>query len=144
MKKTSTQKESSTKEAEVEKKNLGKTSIGIEANLAALLSYVAGWVTGLIFFLIEKENKFVRFHALQSIIVFGALSILWVAVGMLTGILVMVRLHFLVPLVMAANGLLSLLGMVMWIVLMIKAFQGEEFKVPVAGEIAEKNSSLVK
>ena len=48
-----------------------KTSTGLEDNIAGLLCYVAGWVSGLIFLLIETENKFVRFHAVQSIIVFG-------------------------------------------------------------------------
>jgi len=58
----------------METKDLGKTSTGIQANMAALLSYLAGWITGLIFFLVEKENKFVRFHAMQSILASGGLS----------------------------------------------------------------------
>ena len=124
----------------MEKKDLGKTSIGIEANLAALLSYVAGWITGLIFFLIEKDNKFVRFHALQSIIVFGALGVVWIAIGMLSGVFAVIRLHFMIPLLMGINALLSLLGLVLWIVLMVKAYQGELFKLPIVGDIAEKNS----
>ncbi|MDP3142898.1 MAG: hypothetical protein Q8N14_02985, partial [Candidatus Omnitrophota bacterium] len=57
-------------------KNLGKTSTGIEPKVAGLLSYLLGFITGVIFLLIEKENKFVRFHALQSIIVFGFLFVL--------------------------------------------------------------------
>ena len=52
------------------------TSVGLEPNIAELLCYVVGWITGLIFFLLEKENKFVRFHAMQSIITFGAFSVL--------------------------------------------------------------------
>ena len=56
--------------------DLGKSSTGLDAKVAGLLCYVVGWVTGLIFFLIEKENKFVRFHAMQSIIVFGSLFFL--------------------------------------------------------------------
>ena len=51
--------------------DLGKSSTGLQPNLAALLSYVAGILTGVIFFLIEKENKFIRFHAMQSIVTFG-------------------------------------------------------------------------
>ena len=54
----------------MEGKDLGKTSVGLQANVAGLLCYLVGWITGLIFFLIEKENKFVRFHALQSLITF--------------------------------------------------------------------------
>jgi len=49
-----------------------KSSTGLESNVAGLLSYLVGWITGLIFFLIEQEDEFVRFHAMQSIIVFGA------------------------------------------------------------------------
>ena len=52
-----------------------KTSMGLEPNLAGLLCYVLGWITGFIFFILEKENQFVRFHAMQSIVVFGALTV---------------------------------------------------------------------
>ena len=125
----------------MEKKDLGKTSIGIDANLAGLLSYVAGWITGLIFFLSEKDNKFVRFHAMQSIIVFGALSIAVIAVSILMSFFAMMRLYFVCSLLTGVNSLLSLAGLILWIVLMIKAYQGEQFKLPVIGDIAEKNSN---
>lgn len=52
-------------------KDLGPTSLGMKADLAALLSYLAGILTGIIFYLLEKENKYVRFHAMQSIVTFG-------------------------------------------------------------------------
>ena len=119
-------------------KDLGKTSTGIEPNVAALLSYVVGWVTGLIFFLIEKDNKFVRFHALQSIVVFGGLTVVMIILSILVSILFMARLYFLFPLFRLVNVLLWLLGLVLWIVLMIKAYQGEHFKLPIAGDIADK------
>ena len=77
----------------MEAKNLGKTSTGIQANVAGLLSYVLGWLTGLIFFLIEKENKFVRFHAAQSLVVFGALTVLQIAIGIFAGYIIMMQ-HF--------------------------------------------------
>jgi uncharacterized membrane protein len=120
------------KGASMETKDLGKTSTGMQANIAGLLCYVLFWVTGLIFFLIEKENKFVRFHALQSMIVFGALFVLQIVVGMFLG-------AFLGVLVPFFNGLVGLVSLVLWIVLMIKAYQGEKFKLPIAGDIAEKN-----
>lgn len=119
-------------------KDLGKTSTGIEPNVAALLSYVVGWVTGLIFFLIEKDNKFVRFHALQSIIVFGGLTAAMIILSVLLSIFFMVHLYFFFPLFRIINLLLWLLGLILWIVLMIKAYQGEYFKVPIAGDIADK------
>jgi len=119
-------------------KDLGKTSTGIEPNVAALLSYVVGWVTGLIFFLIEKDNKFVRFHAMQSIIVFGGLTAVMVILSILVSILFMARLYFIFPLFRMINVLLWLAGLILWIVLMIKAYQGEHFKLPIAGDIADK------
>ena len=99
----------------------GKTSSGLEPNIAGLLCYVLGWVTGLAFLLLEKENKFVRFHAIQSIIVFGAVTVLYIIL-------------FWIPFL---GWIIWLLALVLWIVLMIKAYQGEMFKLPVAGQIAE-------
>jgi uncharacterized membrane protein len=104
----------------------GKTSMGLEPNFAGLLCYVLGWVTGIIFFVLEKEDKFVRFHAMQSIIVFGAITV--------AGII----LNFIPFIGWILGWLLSLLGVILWIILMVKAYQGEQFKLPWAGDIAEK------
>jgi uncharacterized membrane protein len=106
-----------------------KTSTGIQENVASMLCYLVGWVTGLVFFLIEKENKTVRFHAIQSIVVFGFISVLQIVLGMFS---------FLGIMLMPVIGLAAL---VLWILLMVKAYQGgEKFKLPVAGDIAEKNA----
>jgi len=104
-----------------------KTSTGMTQNLAGLLCYLAGWITGLIFFLIEKENRFVRFHAMQSLITFGGLGVLLFILSFvpILGWLVMLGLY--------------VVGFILWIVLMVKAYQGEMFKLPVIGDIAEKN-----
>ena len=56
-------------------KGLGKTSLGIEPHIATFLSYFLGF-TGIIFYLLEEENKFVRFHAFQSMAVFGLIFVL--------------------------------------------------------------------
>ena len=111
-----------------EKKNLGETSIGMQPNLAGLLCYFFGFITGLVFYFVEKKNKFVRFHAMQSIVVFGSFFVanLVLLVVPVLGVII--------------GGLLSLLSLVLWILLMIKAYQGEMFKLPIAGDIAEKNS----
>ncbi len=103
-----------------------KTSTGLEDNVAGLLCYVAGWVSGLIFLLIETENKFVRFHAVQSIIVFGTLNI----IGIVFGWIPFFNL-FIWPLV---GGV----WFVLWVVLMYKAYQGTMYKLPIAGDLAEK------
>lgn len=103
-----------------------KTSTGLQENVAGLLCYVLGWVSGLVFILLEAENKFVRFHAIQSIIVFGVLNIIWVP------------LQFIPPLTLLIGWLIGGLGFVLWIVLMVKAYQGVMYKLPVAGDLAEK------
>lgn len=112
-------------------KELGKTSTGLQANIAGLLCYLFGWVSGLIFFLIEKENKFVKFHALQSLIVFGVLSLVMIILPFIAIIPILGWLAVLI---------IPLLSLVLWIVLMVKAYQGECFKIPLAGEIAEKKT----
>jgi len=124
----------------METKDLGKTSSGIQANMAALLSYLAGWITGLIFFLVEKDNKFVRFHAMQSIVVFGAFSALGIAISVFASLAIAIQAYFLLPLIGLISTLLWLAVLILWIILMVKAYQGEKIKLPIAGDIAEKNS----
>jgi uncharacterized membrane protein len=104
-----------------------KTSTGMNQNVAGLLCYLAGWITGLIFFLIEKENRFVRFHAMQSIITFGSLTVIFMILGFIPFVGWM-----LMP-------VLAILQLILWIVLMVKAYQGQLFKLPVIGDMAEKN-----
>ena len=112
----------------METKDQGKTTSGMQANVAGLLCYLVGFITGIIFYLIEKENKFVRFHAMQSIVVFGPLFVLSIVIG---------YMPFIGPIL---GMLLGVVELVLWIFLMIKAYQGEYFKLPIAGDIAEKNS----
>ena len=107
-------------------KDLGSTSLGMEANIAALLSYLLGVVTGIIFYVLEKENKFVRFHAMQSIITFAAVFVL------------SVLCQFVLTMLWPLAVILNIIGVALWVVLMVKAYQGEFFKLPVIGDIAEK------
>lgn len=106
---------------------MGGKGTGLPRNTAAALSYVLGWLTGIIFLLVEKD-PFVRFHAMQSIVTFGILTI--------------------IPLVPVVGWVLSPLiivaGFVLWLVLIFKAYQGEEFKLPVIGEFAKKQAGKVK
>ena len=112
---------------------MAKSSTGVEENVAGLLCYVAGWVSGLVFFLIEKDSKFVKFHAMQSIITFVPLMIVWLVVR---------GIFYLIPFVgWVITSLVGVLFLVLWIVLMIKAYQGEKFKLPVIGDLAEKWSA---
>jgi uncharacterized membrane protein len=111
---------------------------GLSENAAALLSYVLGWLTGLIFFIIDRR-PYVRYHAAQSIVTFGGLHILRMALAMVFGIGWWFGGGWGVR---WAGGLfllwaLSILTLVLWIYCMIKAYQGERFKLPIAGDIAE-------
>jgi uncharacterized membrane protein len=109
---------------------------GMSENVAGLLCYVLGWVTGLIFFLIDKR-PFVRFHAAQSIVVFGGLHILQIALGMLGAGMFFMHGFGLFGMGWALSGLLGLVGLILWILLMVKAYQHEKFEVPIAAGIAK-------
>jgi uncharacterized membrane protein len=102
-----------------------KTSTGFDANVAAALTYLVGFVTGIIFLLVEKENKFVRFHAMQSTLVFIGI----VAVDILLQIVPILGALVVVFIVIPVSAIL-------WLLLMYKAYQGEEFKLPLVGQMA--------
>ena len=106
-------------------------------NVAGALCYVLGWVTGLIFYFIDKR-PFVRFHAAQSIVTFGGLQLIGIVVGMLFGISLMSGGLGGMSLGFGLYRLLQLVGLILWILLMIKAYQGEKFRVPVAADLADK------
>jgi len=89
------------------------------------VAYLLGFITGVILLLTEKQNRFVRFHAMQSTVLFGGIFILNIALGFVPGV------------GWAVGSLLSLVTFVLWIVCMWKAFQGEMFKLPVVGDFAE-------
>ena len=109
-----------------------KTSTGLQENIAGLLCYAGVWITGVIFLILEPKNRFVRFHAIQSIVTFGGISIIG-ALFNTAG-----RGWLLSAVTSTANAILSLVFFVLWIVLMIKAYQGVNYKVPIAGDIAEQ------
>jgi len=108
------------------------SSAGLDENVAGLLSYLLGWVTGLIFLLIDKR-PFVKFHAAQSIVVFGGLTALRIALGIFVGF----GGIFSFGLWGMLFWLIGILGLVLWILLMVKAYQHEMFKVPIAADIAQ-------
>lgn len=103
-----------------------KTSTGLDQNVAGLLSYVAGIITGVVFLLLEKENRFVRFHALQSIFITIVAIVLNTVVGW-------------IPIIGWLLGLLLYpLELALWIVLMVKAYQGQYFKLPWIGDMVDQ------
>jgi len=105
------------------------TVLGVTENLEGLFCYVLGWVTGLVFLLLEQKNAFVRFHALQSLITFLALFIISTVIGFIPVLGILVGL------------VLWPLGVVLWIVLMVKAYKGERYKLPVIGDFVERQLS---
>jgi uncharacterized membrane protein len=106
-----------------------KTSTGFDANVAAALSYLVGFVTGIIFLLVEKENRFVRFHAMQSTLLFIGI----VLVDILLQIVPLLGALLVVFIVIPLSAFL-------WLFMMFKAYQGEEFKLPLVGQMAADRS----
>lgn len=113
---------------------------GLSENVAALLSYVLGWLTGIIFLVIDKR-PFVRFHAAQSIVVFGALTILRI---LLTFFFLGGYSFGLFWLWTMLSLLLTLAFFVAWILLMVMAYQGKMFEVPIAAGIAKSIAGSTK
>src|ERR1700685_71710 len=103
---------------------------GLDENVAGLLCYVLGWITGLVFFLIDKR-PFVRFHAAQSMVVFGSLTVLRFAL-----LLFLAVGHGFVffPLFGLLQMLLLLVGVILWVLCMVKAYQHELFRLPIAAD----------
>jgi len=101
-----------------------KSSTGLDKKTAAALSYVLGPVTGIIFLLLEKDS-YIRFHAMQSIVVFLGLFIIDMALAFT------VILAIVVPLV-------GVVGFVLWLMLIYKAWLGDEWEVPIFGKIARQ------
>lgn len=109
------------------------SSDGLQENIAALLAYVLGWLTGIIFLLIDKR-PYVKFHAAQSIVVFGGLTILRIGIGIVGGMFGGVTGF---GAIVALGAITGLVGLVLWILLMVKAYQHQNFRVPIAANIAD-------
>ena len=126
---------------------IGKSSTGLDENIAALLSYLFTWVSGLIFFLIEKDSRLVRFHAMQSILLTAAAIVvgivLWIAWIVVAIVLAMMS-EVLASLVGIVMGLVIFVFyiaiLIAFILCMVKAYQKQYFKLPVIGNFAEKFS----
>ena len=115
----------------------GPTSTGVEPRVSALLCYAAWWVSGLVFLIIEQQNRTVRFHAAQSVVVFGGLS---VVIGLLSGLSI-AMLVVSASAFQAARLLVYLvwIGAVgLWVVLMVQTLRGETWRVPIASDLADR------
>ena len=100
-----------------------KTASGFDENVAGALCYALGWITGAVFLLTEPANRFVRFHAWQSVLAFATLSIACVVLQSIPILGMLIVVFLVIP-----------ASAVLWLILMFKAYQGERFKLPVAGK----------
>ena len=125
-----------------------KSSTGLDENIAALLSYVFGWLGGLIFFLIEKDSRLVRFHAMQSIL----LNVLAGVIAVVVWVVWMVFFVIGSAIGDIVGGLIGIIGTLLWLVFflgiaiawilcLVKAFQSQYWKLPIIGNFAEKFSA---
>jgi uncharacterized membrane protein len=117
-----------------------KSSTGLDANVAAALSYVFGLVSGVVFFAIENQSRLVKYHAMQSMLVSVAAMVIYIAYAVLWAILSRMPVLGWVAGIFGFLGwavlMLGFLGL--WIYCLVKAFSGERFKLPYLGEIAER------
>ena len=111
---------------ERERKNASSdTSTGLSPNVASLLCYLGGWISGIIFIILEQKNTNVRFHAMQSILVFGTLTIAGTILG-------------LIPVIGGAfSTTIGIIAVILWIILLVKAYNGERYRVVLAADLAE-------
>jgi uncharacterized membrane protein len=119
---------------------MAKTSMGLEQNTAGLLCYVLWWASGIYFIKKEKDNRFVRFHAWQSVIVFGAISVIFILISMLMRIRILMTVPEISIFLLIINWVLWLGTILLWFVLIANAYQERRFKLPWAGNYAEKKA----
>ena len=113
------------------------SSTGIEPNVAGALAYILGIITGIIFLVLEKDNRFIRFHAAQSIAVSLIIIAFSIAVSLVSGILAFIPILGWIAVFLLTTGL-AIGTFVLWVVLMFKAYQGEEWELPIAGGLARR------
>ena len=114
-----------------------RTSTGIDAPLASVLCYAGWWLTGLVFLVVERHHRGVRFHAAQSVVLFGALSLAMMTLGSASVV------ALLVPgpafqLLQGVSNLIWLGAVLLWVALLVKTFRGETWRVPLASGVADR------
>ena len=102
----------------------GRSSTGLDENVAGFFCYLLGFITGIVFLVVEKESRFVKFHAKQSTITFLGLFVVMLIIGWIPvlGILIFV------------------FSLILWLILMVKALRGEKYMLPVVGKLAEERT----
>ena len=102
----------------------GRSSTGLDETVAGMLCYLFGFISGIIFLIVEKESRFVRFHAMQSTIAF-------------LGIFVLLLIFAWIPLL---GGLVWIGSLILWLFLMVNALRGKQYQLPIVGKMAEEKS----
>ena len=130
----------------------GKTSLGLESNVGAMLCYIAniicclGVILAVIFLVTEKENRFVKFHAVQSLFLVGLQLVVGIIVSIL-GLIVSMALDLVHMgwagslLVLGLRLILLLIFVILWLIAGIKAYGGQWYKLPIIGEFAWKTAN---
>lgn len=105
-----------------------RSSTGLDENVAGFLCYLLGFITGIVFLIVEKRSHFVRFHAKQSTIAFLGLFIIKLILSP-------------IPLLNLLIFPLWVLALILWLILMVKALRGERYRLPIVGKWAEEATS---
>jgi uncharacterized membrane protein len=105
-----------------------RSSTGLDENVAGFLCYLFGFITGIVFLVVEKESRFVKFHAMQSTITFLSLFVISLVLGF-------------IPIIGLLVYPIWILSLILWLLLMIKALRGERYVLPIVGKMAEEKVS---
>lgn len=122
----------------------GDSAAQMKQNKVGLLCYAGFWVTGIIFLIIEKKNRVVRFHAMQALVTFGILQIIWGIASTFGNPLVWgfgLGWGIFSPLLIAGFvvfGIFFTIWWILWAVLMYRTYHGRMYRVPLFGDLAEK------
>jgi uncharacterized membrane protein len=101
-----------------------RSSTGLDENVAGFFCYLLGFITGIVFLVVEKKSSFVKFHAKQSTITFLILLVISLILGW-------------IPII---GFLVLILSLVLWLLLMVKALRGERYMLPIVGKMAEEKT----
>ena len=104
-----------------------RSSTGLDENVAGFLCYLFGFITGIVFLVVEKKSNFVKFHAMQSTITFLSLFIISMIIGW-------------IPIIGLLVYPIWILSLILWLILMVKALRGERYSLPIVGKMAEEKS----
>jgi uncharacterized membrane protein len=105
-----------------------QSSTGLDENVAGFLCYLLGFITGIVFLVVEKKSRFVKFHAMQSTITFLSLFVISLILGF-------------IPIIALLVFPIWILSLVLWLLLMIKALQGKRYSLPIVGKMAAEKKS---